>query len=60
MRGMMLFVAGIVVGLAAQTAIAQNQNRGIVGLNRDESLRRTRGEHGRSHRDVQAAGSKRD
>ena len=34
MRGLTLFVAGIVVGLAV-TAVAQNQtqNRGIVGLN---------------------------
>src|SRR5207245_10740831 len=28
-----LFVAGILVGLAVQSAVAQNQNRGIVGLN---------------------------
>lgn len=33
MRGFSLFVAGIVVGLAIQTALAQNTNRGIVGLN---------------------------
>jgi catechol 2,3-dioxygenase-like lactoylglutathione lyase family enzyme len=33
MRGLFLFVAGILVGLAVQVAIAQNQNRGIVGLN---------------------------
>ena len=33
MRGPFLFVAGILVGLAVQAAIAQNQNRGIVGLN---------------------------
>ena len=33
MRGLFLFVAGILVGLAVQAAIAQNQNRGIVGLN---------------------------
>ncbi len=33
MRGLYLFVAGILVGLAVQMAIAQNQNRGIVGLN---------------------------
>lgn len=34
MRGCMLFVAGLVVGLAVQTAGAQNvQNTGIVGLN---------------------------
>jgi catechol 2,3-dioxygenase-like lactoylglutathione lyase family enzyme len=31
MRGCMLFVAGILVGIAAQTAVAQNV--GIVGLN---------------------------
>jgi catechol 2,3-dioxygenase-like lactoylglutathione lyase family enzyme len=29
----MLFVAGIVVGLAVQTGVAQSQNRGLVGLN---------------------------
>jgi catechol 2,3-dioxygenase-like lactoylglutathione lyase family enzyme len=33
MRGLFLFAAGIVVGLAVQSAIAQTQNRGIVGLN---------------------------
>ena len=33
MRGVFLFVAGIVVGLAVESAVAQNQNRGIVGLN---------------------------
>ena len=33
MRGFLLFVAGILVGLAVQTAFAQSQNRGIVGLN---------------------------
>src|SRR5213593_4124101 len=33
MRSVFLFVAGIVVGLAVQSAVAQNQNRGIVGLN---------------------------
>ena len=33
MRGFVLFVAGIVVGLMFQTAVAQDQNRGIVGLN---------------------------
>jgi len=33
MRGFFLFVAGIVVGLAVESAVAQNQNRGIVGLN---------------------------
>ena len=33
MRGLFLFFAGILVGLAVQAAIAQNQNRGIVGLN---------------------------
>jgi len=31
MRGLMLFVAGILVGLGAQTAVAQNQV--VVGLN---------------------------
>lgn len=33
MRGWMLFVAGILVGLGVQTAVAQNQNTGLVGLN---------------------------
>jgi catechol 2,3-dioxygenase-like lactoylglutathione lyase family enzyme len=33
MRGVFLFVAGILVGLAVQAAVAQNQNREIVGLN---------------------------
>jgi len=35
MRGCMLFVAGILVGLAVQTGVAQNltPNRGLVGLN---------------------------
>lgn len=33
MRRLFLFVAGVLVGLVVQTAIAQNQNRGIVGLN---------------------------
>jgi catechol-2,3-dioxygenase len=33
MRGLVLFVAGIVVELAVESAVAQNQNRGIVGLN---------------------------
>jgi catechol 2,3-dioxygenase-like lactoylglutathione lyase family enzyme len=33
MRNAALFIAGMVVGLAVQAAIAQNQNRGIVGLN---------------------------
>ncbi len=33
MRGFYLFVAGLVVGLAVEAAIAQTQNRGIVGLN---------------------------
>src|ERR1700737_765486 len=33
MRGLSLFVAGILVALAVQSVIAQNQNRGIVGLN---------------------------
>src|SRR2546425_9097812 len=33
MRGFCLFIAGILVGLAVQAAVAQNQNRGIVGLN---------------------------
>ena len=33
MRGLFLFVGGVLVGLAVQNAIAQNQNRGLVGLN---------------------------
>lgn len=33
MRGLYLFVAGILVGLATQMAIPQIQNRGILGLN---------------------------
>lgn len=35
MRGGMLFVAGLLVGLAVQTGVAQNltPNRGLVGLN---------------------------
>ncbi len=35
MRGFFLFVAGLLVGLAVQAAIAQSQspNRGIVGMN---------------------------
>jgi len=33
MRGLFLFVAGIAVGLVVEVGIAQNQNRGIVGLN---------------------------
>src|SRR5262245_43106044 len=33
MRGFFLFVAGIVVGLAVEAAIAQSPNRGVVGLN---------------------------
>ena len=33
MRGLFLFVAGLLVGLAVTAAIAQSPNRGIVGLN---------------------------
>jgi catechol 2,3-dioxygenase-like lactoylglutathione lyase family enzyme len=35
MRGLTLFVAGLLLGLAVHTAVAQNQtpNRGVVGLN---------------------------
>ena len=33
MRGFFLFVVGIMVGLAVQAAVAQNQNSGLVGLN---------------------------
>ncbi|MGI9263698.1 MAG: VOC family protein [Gammaproteobacteria bacterium] len=33
MRGIFLFVGGVVVGLAVQFAVAQSQNRGIVRMN---------------------------
>src|SRR5438477_4678061 len=33
MRGFFLFVAGIVIGLAIESAVAQSPNRGVVGLN---------------------------
>ena len=33
MRGLTLFIGGILVGLAVQMAIAQSQNRNIVGVN---------------------------
>lgn len=33
MRGLYIFVAGILFGVVIQMAVAQNQNRGIVGLN---------------------------
>jgi lactoylglutathione lyase len=33
MRGLVLFVAGVVVGAAVQTGIAQTDNAGVVGLN---------------------------
>src|SRR5215510_9504181 len=33
MRGVCLFVAGILAGLAVESVSAQNQNRGLVGLN---------------------------
>src|SRR5215510_3063869 len=33
MRGVCLFVAGILAGLAVESVIAQNQNLGLVGLN---------------------------
>jgi len=33
MRSLFLFAAGILVGLALQAGAAQNQNKGIVGLN---------------------------
>src|SRR5262245_30632411 len=33
MRGVFLFIAGIIVGLAVEAALAQSQNRGVVGLN---------------------------
>lgn len=33
MRGLYLFIGGILVGLAVQMAVAQNQNRDIVGVN---------------------------
>ena len=33
MRGLFLFVAGLLVGLAMQAAVAQSPNRGLVGMN---------------------------
>ena len=33
MRRLFLFIAGILVGTAVQVVVAQNQNRGIIGLN---------------------------
>jgi catechol 2,3-dioxygenase-like lactoylglutathione lyase family enzyme len=33
MRSMMLFVAGLVVGLAVQVAVAQSSNKGVVMMN---------------------------
>jgi hypothetical protein len=33
MRGLALFVVGILVALAVQSVIARNHSRGIVGLN---------------------------
>ncbi len=33
MRGLYIFIGGTLVGLAVQMAIAQNQNRDIVGVN---------------------------
>ena len=33
MRGLMLFVAGLAVGLAVQVAVAQNGNKGVVMMN---------------------------
>ena len=33
MRGFVLFVAGILVGLSVHVGLAQSQNRGLVGLN---------------------------
>ena len=33
MRSAFLFVAGIIVGLAVEAAVAQSPNKGIVGLN---------------------------
>lgn len=33
MRGLYLFIGGVLVGLAVQMATAQNQNRDIVGVN---------------------------
>jgi catechol 2,3-dioxygenase-like lactoylglutathione lyase family enzyme len=33
MRGLVLFIAGILVGAAVQTGVAQNESAGIVGLN---------------------------
>ena len=33
MRGSVLFVTGLLVGAALTTAVAQNANRGLVGVN---------------------------
>jgi hypothetical protein len=33
MRGLFLFLAGVLFGLAVQSGVAQNQKAGIVGLN---------------------------
>lgn len=33
MRGLVLFIAGILVGVSIHTAVAQSQNKGLVGLN---------------------------
>jgi catechol 2,3-dioxygenase-like lactoylglutathione lyase family enzyme len=33
LRGLSLFVAGLLAGIAIQTVVAQTQNRGIIGLN---------------------------
>jgi len=33
MRGLLLFVFGVAIGLLVQSAIAQNQNPGVIGLN---------------------------
>lgn len=33
MRSVVLFVTGLAIGLAVESGLAQNQNRGIVGLN---------------------------
>ena len=33
MRGLFLFVAGLLVGLAIQAAVAQSPNRGVVAMN---------------------------
>jgi hypothetical protein len=43
MRGLVLFVAGILVGVTVQTGIAQRDDAGIVGLNPGHVMARAPG-----------------